>query len=100
MNNNIQPIRTYQELVKEEQRLTLLVQWHRDQLRGDVDEVKKQFSTVARVIGFIRHPLTLLKERSLPGVGVSMGVGMLAVNIARRVGGGLLQRLFNKKKGR
>ena len=98
--NNLQPIRTYQDLLKEEQRLNVLVQWHRDQVKTDVDEVKKQFSRVSRIISIIRHPATLLQQNSLPGMGIGVGAGLLAIRLVKNVGGSLLQRLFNKKKSR
>jgi len=99
-NINIQPIRSYQELVKEEQRLAALVQWHRSQLNDDVEAVKKQLSPLVRVVSFVTQPMSLIRNNSLPGMGLGVGAGMLLLNIAKKIGGNLLQRLIHKKRGR
>jgi len=98
--NSIQHIRTYDDLLKEEQRLTLLADWHRVQIKEDVEDVKRKFAAVSRVVSFISHPATLLKQNSLPGVGIGVGAGMLALRLAKNIGSSLLQRLFGKKKKR
>jgi hypothetical protein len=99
MNNiNIQPIRTYQDLVREEQRLAALLQWHRSQINADVEAVKKQISPLVRVVSFIAQPIALVRKSSLPGMGLGVGAGMLLLNIARKTAGNWLQRLMHKKR--
>ena len=97
-NINIQPIRNYQELVKEEQRLVALAQWHRSQINADVDAIKQQLTPLVRVVSFIKHPLELVRNNSLPGMGLGVGAGLLLMNIIKKTGSMLLQRLIHKKR--
>jgi len=111
MNNTI---RTWNDLLEEEQRLTLLVAWHKDRLKADVQEIKKHLSPVAKVASFIGHLSASSAGKSLLGAGAGLGAGMLAEKLmltkplgwlARKVSpfllkniaGGLVKRLIDKK---
>jgi hypothetical protein len=102
-------IHTYQDLLLEEQRLALLADWHKDKLRADVQELKKQLAPVAKIASFVSHP-------SL-GAGIGMGAGLLAEKALGRLrpvgwlaglaapflakkAGSLLKRLTAKKTAR
>lgn len=77
MNSAI-PIHNYHDLLEEERRLELLAAWHRDQLRGDVEDFKKQLAPVAKIASFASHLATPLKKNPLLSAGVGVGAGLLA----------------------
>ena len=110
------PIYTYDDLEKEEQRLSTLVTWHTNQLKSDVEEIKKDLLPVAKAISFVGRLTAPISKNSLLGAGVGVGAGLLAETIAfsaagpvkwisrfispflfKKLAGGLVQRLVNKK---
>ena len=75
--NNALPVHSYHDLLKEEQRLTLLSAWQRDQIREDVQDFKKQLAPVARAASFIGHLAAPVRKHPLLGAGLGMGAGLL-----------------------
>lgn len=76
--NNVLPIRNYDDLLEEERRLELLAAWHRDQLRADVQDFKKQLQPLEKIVSFAGHLASPLKKNPLLSAGVGMGAGLLA----------------------
>ena len=82
------PIRTYQDLVQEEERLTLLADWHKQQVKEDVQELKKQLAPVAKIASFVGRLGGPVSNHPLLSAGLGMGAGLLvekAVKGARSV---------------
>jgi hypothetical protein len=76
--NNALPIHSYADLLEEEQRLTLLSAWQRDQLREDVQDFKRQLAPVAKVASFVSRVSAPARKNSLLGAGIGLGAGLLA----------------------
>ena len=115
--SNITPIRSYQDLLLEEQRLSLLADWHKDQLRDDVEQLKKQLAPVTKLVSFVGQLAAPVKKHPILGAGIGMGAGFLAEKVIGRLGpvgwlaglaipflakktGGFFQRLAAKKPPR
>jgi hypothetical protein len=82
------PIRTYHDLVLEEQRLTQLADWHKQQVKEDVQELKKQLAPLARIASFVNRIGGPVSNNPLLSAGLGMGAGLLverAVKGARSV---------------
>ena len=82
------PIRNYKDLVQEEQRLSLLADWHRQQLKEDVQELKKQLAPIAKIASFVGRIGGPVSNNPLLSAGLGMGAGLLvekAVTGARSV---------------
>jgi len=77
MNNAI-PVHSYDDLLQEEQRLTLLTAWQKDQLRGDLQDFKKQLAPVAKVASFVSRMSAPARKNPLLGAGLGLGAGLLA----------------------
>ena len=89
MNKTLRiPIRTYHDLVQEEQRLTQLAHWHKQQVKEDVQELRKQLAPVAKIASFAGRLGGTVSNHPLLSAGLGIGAGLLvekAVKGARSV---------------
>jgi len=108
MNSGL-PIRTYNDLLLEEQRLTILANWHKDQLKADVQDIKAHLAPVARIASFVGRIAAPAKKYPLLGAGIGVGASLLAEKALARLrpvrwlaglAGNLFQRLTVKKSVR
>jgi hypothetical protein len=102
--NNALPIRTYKDLVLEEQRLSVLADWHKDQIRADVQEIKKQLAPMTRIVSFVGRLASPVQKHPLLGAGIGVGAGLLAEKALGSIRpirwlAGLAAPFFAKKAG-
>jgi energy-coupling factor transporter transmembrane protein EcfT len=115
MNKTI-PIYTYDDLLREEQRLSALVYLHTNQVKSDIDDIKKDLQPLTKAISFVGRLTAPMSHNSLLGASVGVGAGLLAEKLAfgaagpvkwitklispflfRKLAGGFVQRFISKK---